>query len=252
MKSSNVLRRKVETVNRNEDLRERLRAGDPAEAVEPLHPDEVAAMRRALRGALTEERRPAAWRTPALAAAALSALALGALLWLRASGGGLEAPRQAGLPPEPRPGTAVPPAHRLAQAPAPSPPAQPASSAVVPTAPQAESRPPAVAWLPGSPDRRAAQAPPGPLSAPPSERGAAPAASHRGPGARRATPRRRPSGTEPERLASTPPRLSPDAAALPVPARREMQFSTPGGTRVVWVFASGEPSTATPPRPSRL
>lgn len=41
-----------------------------------------------------------------------------------------------------------------------------------------------------------------------------------------------------QRLAQTPPgRLdSPAAAAAPAEGRRQLQFSTPGGTRIIWVF----------------
>lgn len=57
-------------------------------------------------------------------------------------------------------------------------------------------------------------------------------------------------GTVPQ-LASNP--ASDDAPlTAPAQARRELQFSTPGGTRIVWVFASGEATPSTPPLSSRL
>lgn len=40
-----------------------------------------------------------------------------------------------------------------------------------------------------------------------------------------------------QRLAQTPPgRLDSPAAAAPAEGRRQLQFSTPGGTRIIWVF----------------
>jgi hypothetical protein len=42
------------------------------------------------------------------------------------------------------------------------------------------------------------------------------------------------------------------AEPVAVPSKRELQFSTPGGTRIVWVFASGDAPVSETPRPARL
>jgi hypothetical protein len=48
------------------------------------------------------------------------------------------------------------------------------------------------------------------------------------------------------------PKSAPNADAVVAPALRELQFSTPGGTRIVWVFASGDAPISETPRPARL
>ena len=95
------------------DLRERLRAGDPALAARPLDADETAAMRRAMASARPQPRRGTLAAGLALAATGLAAAAL-LLLWPEA-------------PPAPAPVSApvvvasVPP-HPVVQAPPVSPP----------------------------------------------------------------------------------------------------------------------------------
>jgi len=187
-----------------ERLRALLREGDPAGASEPLAADEVQAMRRGMLGALRAaraEERPAPWRLPVFAAAALAGVAgavLGALAWRS----GLDV-----KPVEPAPLVAVAP-------PAPS---LPPEALEPPPATHHQAEPEARA--PRSPQPRQARPPAG---------------------------RRPPHPEAPVRLAST------GSSPAPVPVVREVQFSTPGGTRIVWVFASGETPAQESPRPSRL
>jgi hypothetical protein len=72
------------------------------------------------------------------------------------------------------------------------------------------------------------------------------------PGSNAPQPTHRHSHSGPGELRAPPP---PAATAVEA-AVREVQFSTPGGTRIVWVFAQDDPSSsASPknaPRPSRL
>jgi hypothetical protein len=215
---------------RDERLRRLLREADPAAGMEDLQPEEIAAMRRAMLNALREERSAFARRLPALAAAALAALALAGILWLRwnGSGGG---EMQAAAPAATSP--------RGSRAPAVAPPPLAWRSTTGPDAP----------LLAQSPKARPSLSPLDPTAAASTT---LPDGIARSRSAQRPSPRHRPSRSEGERLArnATPPL----AASAVEAAVREVQFSTPGGTRIVWVFSQDDPSTSrkSSPRPSRL
>lgn len=93
--------------------------------------------------------------------------------------------------------------------------------------------------------------PPGALEPPPATHAQAGAEaraprSPQPPQARHPAGRRRPHPEASVRMAAS------GSSPAVVPVVREVQFSTPGGTRIVWVFASGQTPAQESPRPSRL
>ena len=261
MKDIDLNRSKVGDEARESEWRERLRAGDPVSEMTPLAEEEVRTMRRAMLGALPEERR-SPWRLPLLAAtafAALLALVAGLKLWPFGAGPartGRAIPQIASAPPaEPEE------AGSRSAARTPEPPVQP--GALSPKEGSSQSGAPSapLTGTPGSPGALSTPAA-GARAAQPAGRAASPSLA----GARRSPPiAPRARGVSPPRLASTSPdhgarsasRLAsanpaPAPLATPAQARRELQFSTPGGTRIVWVFASDEAPDSAPPRPTRL
>lgn len=227
-------------------LRERLRAGDPASGAPPLAAEEVQAMRRAMLGAVPEARaarEAAPWRLPALAMTGLGLVAgigFGLHAWL--SGGAVS--------PKGYPGPVV----------AEVSPSLPTGGGARGTAPGA---------APGSEGLPAEN--PAPVASGEGARPAPGSGARSGPGlpdrhvrSPRATPPR-PGAAPPvlsaptARLASaggsieeSAPEAAPGAEPAASPAIRELQFSTPGGTRIVWVFASGDAPVSETPRPARL
>lgn len=164
-----------------EQLRQRLREGDPATGENSLDPGEIQAMRRAVLTAAPEPRRRL---LPALALTGAAAALLIALFALR-------------------PGPVQPPAPpRIAVAPA----------------------------LPPAPSGPATQAP-----QPSPERTEPPARGEKKPIPRR---RHRAAPAETVTLAALEPAGNPPEE----PEIRQVQFSTPGGMRIIWTLTSGKAS----------
>lgn len=236
-------------------VRRALREGDPApepqprglegeaDSYAPLSPEEVVVMRATMLRAVPEERRFSLRFLSILVGSALTLAAWGGvslLTWL----GRLPVP---GGEAAPRVATTSPPAEAPAPVSgSPGPGRLPAPAGAGPAATASPS-----AGGPSAPDGHVHT----------SRAGSAPSGSARSP---RVTPPR--PGAAPSilsaptaRLASvggsieeSAPEAAPGAAPAASPAIRELQFSTPGGTRIVWVFASGDAPVSETPRPARL
>lgn len=205
----------------HEPWRAALREGDPAGAEPGLDPGEIERMRRRVLAARAEPRRRLAFTPVWAAALAAATLILAAGLWRT-------------LPQAP-PAVAVrntPPV-----------PAEPAPPAARPTPPAVPPSPPE----PEAPRARPAPAPAAPVRAPRPEARVA----------QLQEPELSESYTEPDPELVEEAVLSAalDDAAMADAADgaqpRQVQFSTPGGTRIIWMLAPEDPSTdeAAPVRP---
>jgi hypothetical protein len=174
---------------RSNDLKRRLREGDPFASEGGLTPEEVRAMRRAV---LTAQPEPRRRLLPALALAGAAAAALLIAVLAFRSGSGSNPPRQ--------------PAPQAAAAPAPLPP-RPAPETGLQT-PVAAPTPAVAQAETGRPHLRRHHHPP-------AEETPAPNTA----------------------LAALNPPVPDDGTAI-----REIQFSTPGGTRIIWTLAPGKTS----------
>ena len=193
---------------RDARLREILRQGDPAADEPGLSTGEVRAMRRAVLTAVPERRRFALVPVLATGAAVALAVLLAVVLWRGGEPQGIRPPEE----------------KRAARPAAP----------VRPAAPPAVSEPPAIPQPPAAPEPRPSVEPE-PVREPVRPRQAAP----------RVVPPPPPALPEPEplperlELASVPEPSLPEPG-LAGPQGRHVEFSTPGGTRIIWLLTADE------------